>query len=276
MAQFNAKLDETSPLGVISGNPQAVTEIYSMDAFNRYGMDPTYGFLPKSKSDSVQIGVDFNGGRASSTAGSESYAAADVYGGFRFSSNLALQFAVPMEFHNTDGAATYMLGFQMGLPITILPDKGGNGLYWQFTPWGTIESAYAPDFSVGGLVGGGGGTSSLNLRTGCLVWTLADQGSYQSGLPFHFAQYHFDTDANQGIISNGGKLTYNFGPGYFIDGGGAYSDVLERARVTDYLTITAGIGAHVGKDSGFRVSYDGDVGRRYRDYGGSINAWWSF
>jgi hypothetical protein len=276
IAAFNKSIDQESPLAVIAGNPQAMTEIYSMDAFNRYGMDPTFGFMPKSKGDGLQIGADFNGGRASTTAGSESYAAADIFGGIRFSSNFGLSWAIPMEFRNNDGAATYMLGFQLGAPITILPDNGNNGVFWEITPWGTVESGYSPDLAVGGLVGGGGGTSSLNLRTGNWVWTLADQWSYQTGLPFHYNDYHFDTSANQEITTNGGKVTYNFGPGYFIDGGAAYTDVLSTARVTDYITITAGMGAHVGTNSGFRVSYDGDYGHRYRDFGGTIDAWWSF
>lgn len=103
-------------------------------------------------------------------------------------------------------------------------------MFWEITPWGTVESGYSPDLAVGGLVGGGGGTSSLNLRTGNWVWTLADQWSYQTGLPFHYNDYHFDTSANQEITTNGGKVTYNFGPGYFIDGGAAYTDVLSTVR----------------------------------------------
>jgi len=276
-AQFIHKLDETSLLAVVSGNPQAMTEIYSMDAYTRYGMNPTFGFMPKSEGSNIQIGADFSGGRASTTSGNESYAEADIYGGYRFTNNVAFQIAIPMEFRNNDGAATYMLGLQAGLPITILPDRGGNGLFWSVTPWGTVEGGYSPDLLVGGLVGGGGGTSSLNLRTGSWVWTLADQWSFQTGLPVHYGDYHFDTSANQQLTTNGGKLTYNFGPGYFVDAGAAYTDVLDSAaRVTDYITVIAGVGAHTGTNSGFTVDYDGDYGHRYRDYGGDLNVWWSF
>jgi len=275
-AQLMHTLNQESPLSMIAGNPGAMAETFSMDAYNRYGMSPDFGLEPKATGDKVQIGVDFDGGRISTTAGSASYAAADIYGGFRFTNNLALQLALPMEFRNDDGAASYMVGFQAGLPITILPDKAGNGPFWQLTPWGTIESDYSPDQSIGGLVGGGGATSSFNVRTGFLVWTLADQWSYQSGLPFHFAQYHFDTSANQELVTNGGKLTYNFGKGYYVDAGVSYTDVLDLARVTDYLTVTAGVGAHITPNSGYRLSYDGNVGHRYRDYGGSLNVWWSF
>jgi len=275
-AEFIHKIDQTSTLAVVSGNPQAMTEIFSMAAYNRYGMEPTFGFTPKTGPTALQIGADFDGGRASTTAGSESYASADIYGGFRFTNNIALEVALPMEFRDNDGAATYMLGVQAGLPITIINDNGGNGVFWSVTPWGTAEGGYSPDLLVGGLVGGGGGTSSFNLRTGSWLWTLADQWSMQTGLPVHYQGYHFDTSANQQLTTNGGKLTYTFGPGYFVDAGASYTDVLDTARVTDYITVIAGVGARTGPNSGFTIDYDGNYGHQYRDFGGDLNVWWSY
>ncbi len=275
-AQFLHKLDESTPLAVVSGNPQAITEIYSMAAFDRYGLQSTFAAEPKSGSNSFQIGVDIDGGHASTSAGGESYYMADIYSGYRFTSNIALALALPVEYRDNNGSATYMLGLQAGLPITILPDGGSDGFFWQVTPWGTVEGGFSPDLAAGGLLEGGGVTSSANYRLGSLVFTLADQFSRQTGLPITYQDYHYDTSANQGLVTNGAKATYNFSSAFFVDAGAAYTNVLERAKVENYITATAGVGAHFGPHSGISLNYVGDYGHSYRDNGGSLDVWFSF
>jgi hypothetical protein len=275
-AAFLHKIDDSTPLGVVSGNPQAVTEVYAMAAFDRYGMSPNFATAGKSNGNSFQVGADLSAGRASTSEGHESYYMADIYSGIRFTNNVAFQLALPIEYRDNDSAATYMAGLQAGLPITIIPDGNSDGLFWQVTPWATVAGGFSPDLAAGGLVDGGGGTSSLNLRTGGFVWTLADQYSRQSGLPIHVQDYHYDTSANQALVSNGLKVTYNFSSAFFVDGGAAYTDVLDSARVKDYLTMTAGLGFHLGAHSGISVNYDGDYGHTYKDYGGDVDLWWSF
>ena len=65
--------------------------------------------------------------------------------------------------------------------------------------------------------------------------------------------------------------SYQFpGTPFFVEGGIAYSNFLDRAAVPNYWTPTLGVGVAMGRFSSIQISYQGDFARQYNENGGEL------
>lgn len=270
-ARFLESIDQTSPSAAIDGNPQASTAIIADAAFRDFGLRPAVAPVPRTPDNGRIFSIEGDGGITRSGGFNGDYADVSVLSGWRFSEPVALTLSTTVEYRAVAGSEVYTVAEEVGLPISIIEVRG-NGFSWQITPWafGGIAASYQQ--VSGGILVGGGGTSSLALHAGDLTFTLADQGSYMGHVAASVGDYRFDVDVDQWIIKNGGEVAYRPGHGPLgVEAGIAYSDFLNRAAIPDYWTATGGLAIHLGHHSDLRVEYIGDFAHRnYTSNGGAI------
>jgi hypothetical protein len=270
-AKFLKTINEESTSAAIDGNPQASTAIIANAAYRDFGLNPVVAPVPRTPDNSRIFSIEGDGGVTRSGGFNGDYAVLSILSGWRFTDPVALTLSTTLEYRAVAGSEVYTVAEELGLPISIIEGRG-NGLTWQVTPWGFGGVAASYDQVSGGILVGGGLTSSLALHVNDLTFTLADQGSYMTHVAARIADYRFDVDVDQWIIKNGGEVAYRPGHGPIsIEAGGAYSDFLHRAAVPDYWTATGGLALHLGHHSMLRVEYIGDFAHHgYSSNGGAV------
>jgi len=224
-----------------------------------------------------ELRVDADGGVIRAGGLNGNFARISLGSTFRFSDNIALGLGTAIQYCNIDGANTYLIGQEIGLPITLINGHEDNGFAWMVTPWGFGALGASTDEATGAVLIGGGGTSAVSYRYEDLTFTLADQVNYTSGVPVGFGDYHLDTFVNQWIVRNGVKVTYTPGRGpFFIEGGASYTDILHNAAIPDFWTPQVGLGWKWDRNSGIKIDANGDFAGKYSDFGGMITLFMGF
>jgi hypothetical protein len=189
---------------------------------------------------------------------------------FQFNDLLGLSFTTPLRFQTLKSADTFMGGEVVGLPISIIPAKGGP-FSWMVTPMGQFGAAGSQDLVSGGFIYGGQINSSLSYNIAGFTFTLADNAGYDHGADFEVRGYRFNTHVDQFIFKNGLQITKSFG-NFFLDASGTWTDFTHDAFVSGYFTPELGIGFRFGphNNCGLRVGYQGNFGNNFNSNGGDI------
>lgn len=269
-SQFLQKMDQQSAVAPLDGNPLASTAVIADSVFTRFGIENQQPTVSRSNSGGAYLGLTADGGASRADYLDGSWADVNFDIGLRFGSHVALSLGTTLEFTNIADSEAYTLAEEIALPITFINNQG-TGLSWQVTPWGFAGISASYDQAAGGLLVGGGGTSSFAFHWNGLTLTLGDQVSYNSNADVSLAGYTFDTDIDQWILKDGLEAAYQFpNTPFFVDGGITYSNFLHRAAVPDYWTPTAGVGLAFGGHSSLRVDYRGDFAKGYNSTGGEV------
>ncbi|HEX8911484.1 MAG TPA: hypothetical protein VF796_03920 [Humisphaera sp.] len=277
-ARFLRSINERTQIGVTDGNPLATTALLSDMAYDEFGLHRRPFFDP-ADTERVAAGlhVDLKGGvfDTGDSSGSGWFGSATVTSGFRLGDRVGLRLGGLFSYRDLDGGSTYHAGTMVGLPVSIIPMSGGNGtgnsgVSWEVTPAFLAGASGSLDQAAGGTFLGGSVTSSLSLRAAPFTFAVANQVSFLEGYPIDVGDYDFDTDLSQQILKNGIKVSYDLGPGAFLDGGVTYTNFLKDAAVSSYWTPTVGVGLRFGPDSGLRVAYEGHFGDGYNAHGGVV------
>lgn len=270
-ARFLQSMNQLSSVAPLDGNPQSSTALIADDVFTHFGMENQQPTVSTGLSDGAYIGISGNGGEARTAGLNGTWADFALDTGVRFGSNIALNFGTTLAYRDTEGSEAYTAAEEVALPVTFIVNHG-DGLSWQVTPWGFAGLAWSEDEAAGGILVGGGGTSSLALHLGGLTLTLGDQISYTGNVSVNYAGYAFDTVIDQWILKDGLDAAYQFpGTPFFVEAGIAYSNFLHQAAIPDYWTPTIGGGLAFGQYSSLKVSYQGDFARKYNQNGGIIS-----
>jgi hypothetical protein len=169
---------------------------------------------------------------------------------------------------------TYVGGTNLALPAAIVPlSGGGDGIGWRVAPFRSVGVGYSPDLPAGGFLGGGGGVSSLRFRHRAWKLTMANQVTYDTGIPITAGDITYKTKVDAWLIKNGVDATYRCTPGILLDGGAAYSDSLKKAAVQDLLAASGGVNFEFGKGSGVHLGYRRNFGHGYHDNGGNVEVY---
>jgi hypothetical protein len=269
-ARFLQSLDQISPVATNDGNPQAANEYFQTEAFTHFGLQPTDVF-DAHLAGKAQFSITSTGGSFTTEYANGTFVTIDPSTLWQFNPNIGLEMSVPIEYRDTENASTYTVGYEIGLPISLIPATGKNGFAWRVTPWGFGGVTGSADLVAGGVMAGGGGSNTVDLRLGDIVLTMGNQIGYTTGIPVGVDKYSFDTRVTQWVLKNGGKITYSPKGPFFVDVGVTYSHLFDKAAVPDYWTPTAGIGVKFNERSGLRVGYSGDFGHGYRNNGGEAD-----
>jgi hypothetical protein len=277
-ARLLARIDRESPVGLLDGNPRAATAVIADDSFFRWGIGSTMSDDAKANGkNGAQLRFDFGGGTIRADDFNGTYATASFGSDWRISDNVGLSIGIPFQYRSLAHTVSYVVGGEFGVPVLIIPRRTDDGFAWQVTPfmlgWGTFSG----NLAAGGLLVGGGGVSNLNYRIKSWTFTLANQVSYNGGVPVDFENFHLNTDVDQWIFKNGLKATWSpKGSPLYVDGGAVYTSFLHNAAVDDYVTPFVGVGVKFNQYSGLRADLRGDYGPGFSDTGGNITAYFSF
>ena len=168
VADFIRVTNERTLVGVTDGNPSALTATLTDDAFRNFGefRNPfvTYAqgsdagrlfFQAKGIDTDVGSGVLFEG--AIGTA-------------FKFTDRVGLSISLPGTYREIEGAETFSLGVQVGVPIRLTPETTDDQpLFWQITPYALAAVGGSQDQLAGGVILGGGVVNTLGIKLGRLL-----------------------------------------------------------------------------------------------------------
>ena len=271
-AEFLNQMNQLSTVASLDGNPQASTALIATDVFERFGLRNEQPTQTVQLSGGGYLSVAGDGGvtRANDLNGTWGDFSLDL--GARFGSNVALSLGTLGVYREVAGSESYTVAEELAVPVTFI-NNSGDGISWQVTPWafGGLSASY--DHAAGGILVGGGGTSSFAVHLGTFTITLGDQIAYNGNVNVRIDGYNFDTVINQWILKNGIDGQFRIpGTPVFIDGGFSYSNFLHHAAVTDYWTPEAGVGLAFGpgNSSSVRVGFSGDYAKNYNNTGGEI------
>jgi hypothetical protein len=277
-ARLLRKIDEESATGLLDGNPRAATAVVAEDAFFRWGIGSTMSEDAKvSGENGAQLRFDLGAGEIRADDFNGSYVTASFGSDWRINDRVGLSIGIPFQYRSLTHTTAYVIGGEFGVPILIIPRHTDQGFAWQATPfvlgWGTFSG----NLAAGGLLLGGGGVSDLNYRIGNFIFTMANEVTYNGGVPIDFEEFHLNTEVDQWIFKNGAKVTYapKNQPAY-VDAGFAYTTFLHNAAVDQYWTPFVSVGFKFGQYSGLRLSVRGNYGNGYADTGGEVTGYFSF
>ncbi len=272
-AAFLGAIDRQSVLGLIDGNPHAATAVIAQDAFVHWGLSPQEQMSDATRGFDLRLDGGF--GHIDTRGFSGTYYDASLSLGWQFSRPVGIVLDVPFEQRDIGGSTSYIVGANLGLPITLVPISG-DGIGWRVTPFGSTFGAYSGDLASGGLSAGGGVVSALQLRTGRLEFTIANEAAYTGGVPLNVRDVDIKTDVDQWLFKNGVAATFAITNGLFVDAGVAYSNYLRAAAVPAWWTAAAGLDLRFGERSGFWAGYRGEFANDYNTNGATAALYFRF
>ena len=277
LAAFQATVNKTSPVGVVDGNPLALTALLTDAGYQQFGQrrgaaQMNGGQIAVTDDGRGETWITINGGVLDAGGFSGDFADFTISSEYHFNKYVSLATSAPFRWMAIQGSDVYMGGFLLGLPIAFIPGQGGTGFSWQVTPVADVGGVGSEDFASGGLIYGGQINSSLSYGFGDgLTFTIADTGGYYHGENITVDGYDFTTDLNQWVLKNGLQVTKTWN-NVFVDAGAAWTNFLHNTYVDGYLSPELGVGIRFGRNgsSGLRIGYLGNFGNGYHTNGGNV------
>jgi hypothetical protein len=280
LAAFQASVSQNSFAGIIDGNPLATTALLQDAGYQEFALHETPFDLDGTRSTNDGNGhfesrFWVNGGDVDADGTSGAYVDFTFALELHFNDIIALTYTMPFRYQTLHSADIFMGGSMLGLPITIIPAKGGP-VTWTVTPAVQGGIGGSQDFVSGGIIYGAQIDSSLSLNLAGFTLTLANGAGYDHGADIDIAGYNFNTEVNQWIFKNGLQLSKGFGH-FFVDASGTWTDFLHAAYVPGYFTPELGVGLRFGHNNscGLRVGFIGNYGEHYNTTGGNVLLYFS-
>ena len=273
LTAFQAVVDRSSPAGVVDGNPMAATALLEDAGYQEFALHATPFAMNGEKftTDGGHLVSRYwaDGGVLDAGGDTGNYVNLTLATEIQFNDFIGLSFTTPLRFQTLKSADIFSGGEIVGLPISILPARGGHWS-WQVTPEIQGGAVGSQDLVSGGLLYGAQINSSLSYNIGGFTFTLADNAGYDHGANLDISGYKFNTRVNDFIFKNGLQASKSFG-NLFIDASGTWTNFSRQEYVDGYFTPEVGIGFRFGpKNSfGFRLGYIGNFGDNYNTNGGS-------
>lgn len=275
-ARFLEEVNARSTLALLDGNPRSTTALLAASAFRRFGLDTSrarIGYQSGEVADWGGFQLRVEGG-AYSKVDVQKFSDLETYDGALTLAGqgrrVGFSFSAIGQYLDYDGADSYDLGLELGVPILLARPEvdAALPLSWQLTPFFQSAAGVSIDLAAGGLFVGGGAVSSAALQLGPLELTLANELAYYHGIPVNNIQgYDFETQLSQLIFRNGVKASFYVLDLLFVDVGLSLTDfLLADAAVDHYVTPAVGAGVILGGIATLRVGYEGDFDASGQDY----------
>ena len=266
-------MSRQTPAGVVDGNPLAADMLLADAGYQEFALHET-----PFETDGQRFSTDgghtvsrywAEGGVLDAGGHTGQYVNLTLATEFHFTDNVGLSLTTPLRYQTIKSADIFSGGEVVGLPITIMPAKGGT-FFWQLTPAGHAGLVGSQDLVSGGLIYGGQIDSSFGVNLGGgLTVTVADEAGCFRGADLDIAGYDFNTRLDQWQFKNGLQVQKNFG-GLFLDASATWTNFLRNVYVDGYFTPQAGIGIKFNAHAGLRVGYSGNFGTNYNTNGGNV------
>ena len=283
LTAFQSVVARRTAVGVVDGNPLAADMLLADAGYQQFALhvspletdgvrfgQPSSASQPADDGDGHVVSRYWtNAGVLDAGGSTGQYVDLTLATEFHFNDTIALSLTTPLRFHTIKSADVFMGGEVVGLPITILPAKGGT-FFWQVTPAGHAALVGSQDLVSGGLLYGGQVDNSVGAYLGGgFTVTVANEVGYFRGADVEVAGYHFNTRLDQWQFKNGLQLQKNFA-GVTLDVSGTWTNFLRDTFTDGYFTPEVGLGVKFNKYAGLRVGYAGHFGNGYNTNGGNI------
>jgi hypothetical protein len=280
LAAFQTVVDKSSPAGVADGNPLAATALLQDAGYQQFALHPS-PFDVNGQTFTTDGGHIVNrfwvdAGVLDGGGDTGQYLNFTFSTEFHFNDIIGLSLTSPFRYENLKGADIYSGGEIVGLPISIIPAKGGP-FSWTVTPALHAAAVGSEDLISGGLIYGGQLSSSLSYTIGGFTFTLADTAGYYHGANLNIAGYHFDSQVNDVLFKNGLQVSKSFG-NFFLDASGSWTNFTHDAYVDGYFSPELGVGFRFGRanNCGLRVGYTGNFGNNFNTNGGNVLLYFAY
>jgi hypothetical protein len=294
LKSFYQAVNAQSVIAVSDGNPNATTARMADQTYDRFGRfnRQTAMAIPVEQHEEVSADnelLERPGFQLRLGASGYSFTAGDFSGesvtidssfNWTFTPRIGLTLGTFLAYNTIENADVYHLGLCLGLPIRPVLATPSQPWTWQITPSFSVAGSASEDAAAGGIIYGGALTSLLRWQiTSRFSLEMSNQIGFYSGRKLTFSSFEIDPGVSQQILKNGLEAQFNLGQqGWYLYGGASYTNFLQDASVSNYITPSAGIGWHKPTNRGTSVElgFIGDFGDNFTAYGARVEANFAF
>jgi len=287
LAKFFKAMAAQSLVTITDGNPNASTARSASDAYQNYGM--TFAETKEEKDTDKPTGrtgfgiiADIGSFDANGLKGT--VYSLPMFARFKLTDRVGLDFNMPLNYTEIEGAKAFGLGLGLGVPVKVIPRAKDSPWYWQLTPFGGANATGSRDLAAGGLLANGGVNSLLAYDFGAFAVSMGNHFSLYEGIPITVSGYKFDPGVSQQILKNGLKLDVPIGKRWIFDVYAVHTKFLTAAALDQYITVGGEIGYRfLGKPNAekkgggyMKLGLYADVGDNYTSAHAQIGTGWKF
>lgn len=262
VAKFLKAMAAQSLVAVTDGNPNSTTAFSAAQTYGNYGMDfaetNEEKDSPKESAGRGGFGIIADVGTFDANGIKGTTYSLPLYARFKLTERVGLNFDLPVNYVDIEGAQVFGLGLGLGLPIKVVPRAKGSPWHWQLTPFGGASASGSQDFVAGGLLVNGGANSMLAYDFGRCTLSMGNHFSLYEGVPLTIDTYTFDPGVSQQILKNGLKLDVPLGRRWVFDVYGIHTKFLASAAIDQYVTV--------GGEIGYRLLGKADAAKKKSGY----------
>jgi len=280
---FLKAINKLSVIAVSDGNPNATTARMAEFSYNRFGFfgDEAKAYTVNTEGKIGDAGTQFHLSAAGKTydVGGFKGQSATVSTAFNinFSQTVGISLGSFLTYNTVESANVYHLGFNLGVPIRIIVPESKTGVLWQVTPFLAAAGSGSVDIAAGGLITGYGGVNLLQWNiTDRWSVAMANQIAKYDGRKLSYQGYEFDPGVDQAVLKNGLRGAYRFSEGWSVYGGATYTNFLQDASVSNWISPEVGLTYSTAAGSGVLLGFTGDFASNYKAYGVRAMFKWAF
>lgn len=287
VAKILKALNRRSPLGVNAGNPNSTSSLIAQDIFQEYG-------FPDSQSNAQKEAGGHDGGFGIGIIGDAGLIEANGYEArsytlplaFRIfsSKRWAVDFKIPLNYTQIEGADIYRIGTALAVPIVIIrgtPEKP-SPWFWQVTPSAGSMATVSIDLVNGGILNNASLSSALGYDLGerfkNITIAMGNQITFIESMEVGAQGYSFDPDVSAQILKNGLRVSVPFGQSWVWDIYGIDTRFLGDSSYADgYETVGTALGFKPNVNGGyFKVGTYANFAEDYSSVNFQLGAGWNF
>ncbi len=253
--KFQSEMAKRSLVAVTDGNPNSTTARAADGTFQEFGRRPasTRASRRSAASGGGRFGFSFFPGYSRFEAGEFDGEAYSLHFALRarLTDRVGIALVTPAAYVRLEGAEVYHLGATAGIPLILIPDRGGSRWFWQVTPSGGLMGSGSIDFAGGGLVEHFAGTSLLSYSLGNVVLSMGNQYGTYRGRNTSYDDYDIHTHVNQRIVKHGLTLSLPFGRNWAMDLYGEDTHFRRDAAIDHYNGLGGNLVYQFGGGRGY-------------------------
>jgi hypothetical protein len=287
VAKFLKAMSAQSLVTITDGNPNASTARTASEAFQSYGMSFAETREEKNAdkpTGRAGFGIIADVGSFDANGIKGTVYSLPMFARFKLTDRVGLDFNLPLNYTEVEGAKAFGLGLGLGIPVKVIPRAKDSPWYWQLTPFGGANATASKDLAAGGLLANGGLNSLLSHDFGAFTLSMGNHFSLYEGIPITVSGYKFDPGVSQQMVKNGLKLDVPIGNRWIFDVYAVHTKFLTAAALDQYITVGGEIGYRflgkpdaAKKGGGYlKLGLYADVGDNYTSAHAQFGSGWKF
>jgi hypothetical protein len=218
------------------GTPNSTTALLANNTFNGFGS--LAGRLAASNKSS-SIGVTFDAGEFDFQGHHGETYGFPIAGQFKINDRASLEYEIPLQYVELPGSNIFQAGLTLDAPVKVITASDRNPWTWTVTPTAAFASSGSKE-----LIGAGALTNVISYRWHDITLTYGNYISFFGGHTLTSNDDQFGTSVRQQIMKNGLRVSIPFAKSWLFESYAIYTQFLQSAPVSSYVTIGAEVGHH--------------------------------